>query len=83
MPRRDRLGRRRRASQDEALRRINEARRLVDRISTRPVRFNLPPHLLPLFDGLDIGQRSLLMEQALEELRVGRWRLEESSAVDS
>lgn len=73
-PRTDRLGRRRTPAQDEALRRINEARRLADRVPTKAVRFSLPPELVPLFESLNIGQRSLLLEMALEELEAGRWR---------
>lgn len=71
----DRRGRRRAPEQDEALRRRNARLIEAGRRPTSPKRFHLPAYQLHTFERLNIGERSLLMEAAIDELLAGRWRL--------
>lgn len=79
----DALGRRRRPVQDEALRRVNEAR-VRPGWRTAPARhFTLPVELLPRFESLDALERSALLAEALRRLEDGTWWLDrkENGAV--
>ena len=77
MPKKDSLGRRRTDAQERAIASINAERKLEGRERTKSARFNLPPDLVPLFNSLDIAERSHLLERALGEFKAGRWALPE------